>query len=432
MRSTSSRTIRRAAAVIAMAFAVTTACAPPDGGGGNPPTSAWSTTRFAFEQSGSGTVSRLGTWTTAEWFAYLEWTVPTGGVGSAELVVHPRTGAGAHTLGAPQRMPAGFSVDGLDGENFIGAGQSLPSGETAVTFYRPVAGTWGAAGSATIPSGYELSTITDDWLVARQRLGAPGTTAGQVLVYPLDTSGATVVAGTPSTLTPDPAWSPQLQQGYGRNVDVDGDLLAVSGSPYGTTGAGIVRLYRHDGAAWNVAETLTSPIGSSLFGQYVAVDDGASVDRIAMAAQGDSLATLTVDVFADNGTGFLLEQTIPRSSSTDLSGGMLLGYGLDLDGDLLAFTSRSTEVASAEAGHAPVKLGHVELHRLGVSGWALEHDLRVGSDPHDADVIQAMPAAVDISAGHVAVSVYVTGDAPAGCTFGCINIGFEAWSLEAD
>ena len=428
MGSTRWRTVRGATAAAVACIAMTTACAPPDDG--TPPTTTWTTTRFPFTQAPDANVSRIGAWTSEDAFAYLEWTVPTGGTGSAELVIHPRTGPGGNDLGTPQRVPAVVSADGPKGENFIGLGSSVPTGETEVTFYRPESGTWGADGSVTVPSGYEFAALTDDWLVARMRIGAPGASTGSVLMYPLDSTGGSIQAGQPVAVGPDPSWPVELQQGFGRRVDADGDLLAVSSAPYGTSGAGVVTVFEQSGGSWSPTQTLTSPIGANLFGNSLAIDDGAAVDRLALGPQGDSLANLGVDVYADDGDGFELEQSIPRPAAPDLLDGMLLAYGIDLDDDLLAFTTRSTDVASSETGHARVKVGHVALHRLGTAGWVLEDELRLGADPYDADVVQALPSTVDIAAGHVAVSLLVTGDPPPGCSFGCFNIGFEAYSLQ--
>ncbi len=427
MGSTRLRTFRRATAIVVACIAVATACVPPDDG--TPPTGPWSATRFPFTQTAAGNVSRIGAWTSDDAFAYIEWTVPTGGIGTGELVIHPRTGPDGNDLSTPQRVPAPASIDGLKGEHFIGLSRSLPSGETEVTFYRPDAGIWGADGNVTIPSGYEFAALTDEWLVARLRLGAPGALTGSVLMYPLDTSGATIQAGAPVTVTPDPTWPTELQQGFGRRVAADGDLLAVSSAPYGTDGPGLVSIFEQSGGTWAPTQTLTSPLGANLFGNYLAIDDGATVDRLALAPQGNSMETLGIDVYADHGAGFELEHSIPRGSEPDLQNGLLLGYGIDLDEDLLVFTTRSTEVASSEAGHAPVKVGHVALHRLGPTGWQLDQELRLGADPYDADVSQALPSMVDIGGGHVAVTLLVTGDPPANCGW-CINLGFEAYSLD--
>ncbi len=431
MGSTKQRTTRRAAAVVVACLAVATACAPPDDG--TPPSTTWTSTRFPFTQSATERVSRIGAWTSEDAFAYLEWTVPVGGTGSAELVIHPRTGPGGNDLGTPQRVPAEVSIDGLKGEHFIGIGRSVTTGETEVTFYRPESGIWGADGSVTIPTFYEFAALTDDWLVARRQLGAPGDFTGSILMYPLDPTGSSIQAGAPVTIEPDPNWPLELQQGFGRRVVVDGDLLAVSTAPYGVDGPGSVSIYEQSGGTWTPTQTLTSPLAANLFGNYLAIDDGATVDRLVLAPQGNSMETLGVDVYADDGDGFELEQSIPRSSDPDLQGGMLLGHSIAIDDDLLVFSTRSTEVASSEPGHAPVKVGHIALHRLGTSGWELEDELRFGADPYDADVIQALPWKVDLAAGHVAVSLLVTGDPPPGCgSFGCINLGFEAVSLDRD
>ncbi len=423
------RTVRRAAAVVVACLAAATACAPPDDG--TPATPGWTTTRFAFTQSPTHNVSRIGSWTTEDAFAYLEWTQHHGSGSSAELVIHPRTGPGGNDLGAPQRVPAGVSIDGLMGEHFIGLTGSVQTGETEVTLYRSESGTWGADGTVTIPTGYQFAVLTDDWLVARNLVGGPGPDTGALLAYPLDSTGPTIQAGAPVTIEPDPGWPLELQQGFGRRVVADGDLLAVSTAPYGVDGPGFVSIYEQSGGTWTPAQTLTSPLGANLFGNYLAIDDGATVDRLALAPQGNSMATLGVDVYADDGDGFELEQSIPRSSDPDLQNGLLLGYSIAIDGDLLVFTTRSTEVASSEPGHAPVTVGHVAVHRQGTSGWELEDELRFGADPYDADVVQALPWKVDVAAGHVAVSLLVTGDPPPGCgAFGCINLGFEALALD--
>jgi hypothetical protein len=395
------------------------------------PTASWRGTRIARSVSAGTAVNFVGAWTDQDWFATVRTTTPSSGTGTAELLVYPRSGPAGRTLGTPQvsTLPPGVGITGPLGEHVV----ALPTG-TGALFYRPVAGTWGPAGSVTVPDGYQVSAVTDRWLAARRVPGAPGATGdGEVRLYALDTSGTDVVATPAATLGPDPIWPTALREGFGQQVALDGDLLAVSASGFNAPSPGGVRMFRATAGSWAPVQSLGAGSAPQRYGAAIAVDDGATVDRIVVATQYDALLTIGLDVLADTGTGggFVAEQSlVPDTTQPDQSGGLLFGSSLALDGDLLALTARSTTVASVQADHAPVTVGHVQVFRRGPATWAREGEVGTFTVPYDAGVASAYPYRLQTAGGHVAVTVLANPDPPAGCQFPCFSIGFEAWSLD--
>ena len=157
--------------------------------------------------------------------------------------------------------------------------------------------------------------MTDDWLVARRVPGDPAFTGdGQVLVLSVDTSGPSVSAAQVATLGPDPSWPAALREGFANAVALDGDLLAVGAVGLSAPTAGGVRVFRAGPGGWAPTQSLGGTVEPSTFGRTLAVDDGVSVDRLVIGPQGNSIPTLAVDVLADSGGGFVLEQRLDRDS----------------------------------------------------------------------------------------------------------------------
>lgn len=156
-------------------------------------------------------------------------------------------------------------------------------------------------------------------------LAAPGCRwshcdAGQVEIYRETASGWTLTA----TLAPDAADEPI---GYGRAVDLDGDLLAVAAPDVRQPGndEGLVYVYERDAAgAWAEVARLAPPRGQ---GTGFAVGLAADGDTVAVGAEHDDVVHIWRKV--DGAWG--LEQSVePLDSGRDR-----FGQAVDLDGDTL-------------------------------------------------------------------------------------------------
>lgn len=413
MRTVCGRGLAFAVVIVALA-----ACAPPPPPAG--PT--WNAVRFA--RTAAPSVNYLGAWTDDEWFATVRATSDSGSY-SADILFFPRGGPGNGVLGPPQSLPIGApDFIGPIGEHVVGV-----SGAGEVVFFEETAGTWATAGTFTLGSGKQLIAMTDDWMVIRVVPQYPPTGAdGSVEMYALDTTGATVVATFAGTLGPDPAWPAELRAGFGLTASLDGDLLAVSGYGAFAPAPGGVRVFRPAAGTWTPVLSLGGTTGTPTgFGRSIGVDDGASTDRLAVLT---GATPSTVQVSEDTGSGFSPEALLaPDPGLPDTSNGLAFGNSLAIDGDLLALFGRQATVASAEAGHAPVTVGYVQLYRRGTS-WTREAEVGTFVEPYDPDVGSANPSRLQVSGPHVAVSVLVNPDPPPGCVFPCFTFGFESWSID--
>ena len=420
----------RTIGIALLAAVAAAACAPPTP---NPP--SWTTTRLARTATPTEVVNRFGAWTDDDWFATVRAVTPIGGAGTTiSLDVHPRQGPAGSQLGTPQSLPLSADVGfgGPIGEHVIALGGTAPPGDPVpVRFFRPVAGVWGAAGSATLPAGFQLAAMTDDWMVARRVPGDPSFSGdGEVRVYQVDTAGPSVTATFVTALGPDPAWPAALREGFTNAVALDGDLLAVGAVGLSAPTAGGVRVFRAGPGGWAPAESLGGTVEPSTFGRTLAVDDGASIDRLVIGPQGTSIATLAVDVLADSGGGFVLEQRLDRNAGLpDASNGNYYAASIAIDGPTLALTARTSTVASADPLHPPVTVGHVTTYRR-YGTWVREAEVGVFPTPFDAGVRSSLPGRLQLSGSHLAASVFVTPDEPPGCVFPCFVFGFEAWSID--
>jgi hypothetical protein len=385
--------------------------------------------------SATEVVNHFGAWTDDQWFATVRATTPVGGSGTTiALEVRRRQGPAGSVLGATQTVPltADVGFGGPLGEHVIALGGTAPPGEPVpVRFFRPVAGVWGAAGTATLPAGFQLSAMTDDWLVARRVPGDPSFTGdGEVRIYRIDTSGSAVTATFVTVLGPEPSWPAALREGFATAVALDGDLLAVGATGVSAPTPGGARLFRWNGTDWTAAQSLGGVSRPAFFGRSLAVDDGATVDRLVIGPVGDNLATLGIDVLADSGAGFTLEQRLDHDEAApDLSGGSYFASSVAIDGPLLALTTRTRTVASSAPGHAPVTVGDVATYRRGAT-WVRERELTPSPDPADAGIRSALTGRLQAAGNHMAASVFVTPDEPPGCVFPCFVFGFEAWSID--
>lgn len=390
----------------------------------------WITTHVSRTVVGNTTTNYVGAWTDLDWASTLEVNTISGGGGSSALLVFPRSGPGNSTLGAPQRLTPSVSpsIAGPIGEHIIGVPGSL-NGVAAIEFFVNTAGTWAGAGTFTLPLGTQVAALDDRWLVIRDTPMSPGVDA-RVHVYPLTLSGSTVVVGTHTSLEPDPTWPAPLREGFGGpGAAIDGDLLAVGAQGQFSPTPGGALVFRATGGVWSPVLSLgAAPQSPNLFARSLAVDDGATVDRVALGPQSDGIPT--VDVYADTGSGFVLEQTIVRDTNDpDEYQGLLFGNSLSIDGDLLAITARAVLVPSTDVAHAAVKVGYVQLFRKGAT-WVREAEVPLFTNPAPAATVSALPFKLQVVGNHVAAFLFVTPDPPPGCQFPCFNFGFEAWSID--
>lgn len=416
------RTVR-SFVMLAMAM-LASACSPPPS-----PVANWVTSTIPRTQVGVTTTNTVGAWTSTSWFATLQVVTSTPTPPSATLLLFPRSGPGGATLGTPQSIPitADVGFAGPMGANNLIA---MP-GPSTIQFFRQAAGTWSAAGSVVIPTDRFVTAVSDRWIVLRSNTPpAPGVD-GTVLVYEIDNSGPSVTASPAATLGPDPAWPAALREGFGINMALDGNLLAVTGQAQvpGVEPGG--RVFRATNGTWQPVVSVGGvPGGPVSIGQGLAVDDGATVDRVAVQVRATSTSLPTVDVFADSGSGFALEQSLSRTTGpTDVSGGLYFGSTVAMDGTLLATTSRQVQVPSSEVGHADVKVGYVQMYRLAGS-WAPEAEVATFTNPAPADVVSTGTLRLMAAGNNVAATQFVSPDPPVGCTFPCFIFGFEAWSID--
>ena len=418
------------AAVVAIGLAAA-ACGPPP-----PPPPAgptWDATQIPRTVAPSSITNHLGAWTDDDWFATLRVSSPIGsGTGpSAELLVFPRTGPDGAGLGTPQEITPSIdpSLVGPVGESVIGLG-----GSGAFEFFREDAGTWSSIGTFALAEGQQYLALTDDWLVLRTISFDSGAVTA-VQAHPLDVSGPSVVVGPPQSVLPDPSWSSALQEGFGARAALDGGVLAVAARGASAPAPPGVRVFRDVGGVWVPQLSLGGVTGGpEQFGEGLAVDDGAAVDRIALGVRDAFGQPSRVEVFADDGGGFVADSVVERDASeSDTFDGALFGASIALEGPLLAVSGRGVEVPTADPAADPVTVADVQLFRststVPGDAWQREAAIPTSVVPAPTGVISAVPFALQAAANHVAVNVFVQPEPPPGCVFPCFVLGFEAWSL---
>lgn len=417
----------RLIAALGVAALVLTATACPPTGGPSAPT--WVTTRAARAVTPGGTLNFVGGWTDENWAATMElFTSTTPGGSTATLNFYPRSGPGNSVLDTPQQVPVSIDVGitGPLGEHIVGL-----SGSQAIEFFREIDGVWASAGTVPLAAGRQMVALNDSWMVLRTVPASP-TTDSPVEVFAVDASGPTVTVTPAATLHGDPAWPLALRNGFGSPaVALDGDLLAVAAQGMFEPAPGGLRLFRAAAGSWQPVQSLgAEPGGPNQFARSLAVDDGATVDRLVVGPQITPPAASVVDVYADTGAGFVPEQRFGGApAGPDVYDGALFGSSVAIDGDLIAVTARGVKVPSSTPNHADVTVGYVQLFRKGAT-WAVEAEVPLFTTPGPAATVSAVPFRLQMAGNHVAVLVFVSPDPPVGCSFPCFNFGFEAWSID--
>lgn len=417
-------------AALSVGLLLSVGCAPDE------PPAGWTSTRWAFDVTDPGEPylehDVSGAWTSNDWLATVEFEW-TDRVTAADLVIRPRIGAGHRQLGAPQRLalPAtwGAAPSSVYTRNPwaapVGGDQVIAlSDYSNVQFYRATGGTWGAAGTFSLPTidlgigglfgTPALVAMTDDWMVLQNR--ALYFQTGTYAMYRLDRTGATVTATLSATLP------------GGTALDIDGDIAVIGHTSY-FGGAGNAEVYRYDGSSWVLVHTTATGSGVA---RGVAVDDGPFVDRVVLTATaGDNSQHL--EVLADHGSGFAGEQTLggPLSWSWYPS---TASFGFDdtpvvIDGDTIVATGARGSVPASAPSSPLVATGSLAVFRLGDSGWQRETTLEPVAPPYDAGVTSVLPGRISVSGGHIATSVLLT-YAPSAIVPTQQTTGFETWAFE--
>ncbi|GAB5495669.1 MAG: hypothetical protein Phyf2KO_07490 [Phycisphaerales bacterium] len=133
---------------------------------------------------------------------------------------------------------------------------------------------------------------------------------------------------------------------FGNWVETSGSRLVV-GSVYRDDFAGAAYVYEHDGSNWAFTQKLTASDRESrdFFG-YVTIED----DIIVVGARGDD------DINSASGAGYIFELVDGVWTEThklkgfDNSEGDAFGWGLSLDGGVLAITAKNDDDNGTDAG----------------------------------------------------------------------------------
>ncbi len=429
------KSVRRVSLCVLALLAFTAACAPPPA----PTGPAWS--RFQWQRTASATTTtdRTGAWTDGTWFATIRRTTTSGGT-THKLEVSQRSASNPLALSAAQLLPLNTVADSygpkIFGESFI----AVQQGEI-ISFFRPSAsGVWAVAGEMTVPPGFLLDGLTDSWMVLR-RPGYIGAPDGEVNVYAVNATGATIATSLETTLTaPTTAGFevPCGAAGFGNTgTRIDGDLLAIGSGNCGLNPSALraVSVLRHLGGSWQFVQTLRH-VGSNLVGYAKSfdVDDGPTVDRIVV---GSSLTTypygsnpvVKVEVFEDTGSGFSLAQTLLPDPADD---GSTTQFGslVTISGRVLGIVTRIAAVPTTIGG--PASLGYyVGGYTQSPAGtWTRETEKAIFSNPEAAGTAYVIPAAMQAERDTIAVlGVSALSPAP-GCIGLCPTDGWRAWFLD--
>ncbi|MCG3135120.1 MAG: hypothetical protein HMLKMBBP_02623 [Planctomycetes bacterium] len=199
-------------------------------------------------------------------------------------------------------------------------------------------------------------------------VGAPGRSvamqdgAGGVVVFE-----RTGVSWVVDETIDNPAPGSSDLAGVAVAVDAGAELVVV-GAPYaGGANDGRVFVYRRTGGNWNLEQTLSDAAPSSLqaFGSQVAVSD----DTIAVATPFNTLGggnNGSVFVYWDTGT-WTLEQQIDAVALPHLFGSF--GTSLSLDGDRLLIGDPHADNGAA------TDTGAVYVFKRDTGAWSLEHTI---------------------------------------------------------
>ncbi len=399
------------------------ACTPVPAG----PT--WSTASWPRVDSPAALVDRAGAWTDGTWFATVR-TTTVGGTPTKALEVAKRAASNPLVLGPSQQLPLpGVSDFLVVGESFLG----VQVGQ-AVRFFRPDAtGTWAAAGEVAIPAGTLLGDLTDEWMAVRR----PGGTLvdGEVQLFSVDATGATVTADYVTTLTSN-ASSFCTTAGFGgTGVRLDGSLLAVGVGTYSCSPSTVrsVDLFRLVGGTWQLVQQFEDATGHIGYAASFDVDDQSAVDRLVIGSQlgvyQQAGTAPQVEIFEDAGNGFGLVQTLLPDPAVPAFLTTSFGSHVAVSGRVLGTTTRFEVVPPSEPGQPEGRGQYVAAYVRSTAGvWTRETEKPVFLSPTPAGTLGSVPLVLSVARSTIAVANFVP-LVQAPCV-GCFSAGAEAWFVD--
>jgi hypothetical protein len=179
-------------------------------------------------------------------------------------------------------------------------------------------------------------TVTDTELVYGNSY-PDASSDGVVLIIPVVLTPTSVSADIFSPAVrfalPDPGWSMTDRAGFGREIALDGDLLAVS------SGNDHVQVYRRTGADWPLDVTLTNPgapANNGRFGSSIAVDTSTGTGRLLVGEQGGLRIGGPIEpgraVLYERGSAGWSETKVIEPRAGSAYDGLGLGAEVTLDG----------------------------------------------------------------------------------------------------
>jgi hypothetical protein len=376
---TPTRRHRTRIALVATVTALTVvaaACSPSPPPPPAPAPATWAASSRPFAASPPDSDAPL-TATSTRWWAVVEQRPGAfSAATSSDLLLYRRLGSDGIPSPSPtQTVPlAAATADLVMDEGVLATRSVIPlAGLEVVSLYRldGPSDSWVAAGSFL--RGYDPTrtirlSVSDTELAVGDSTTDPAGADGRVSVIPLaltPTSLTIDLAGA-QLLQPDPAWSDLDRRGFGRAVDVEAGLVAVSG------GADHVRLHRRTGTAYPVDLTLTNPAAPASggsFGASVAVDRSTGADRLLVGTNGrfagffGPVVPGSAELFERGPAGWFLRDVIAPASG-DPADGLMWGALVALDGDRAVVGVRNVSVPDWPAPGSP-------------PGWINDQRLRI-------------------------------------------------------
>jgi hypothetical protein len=339
------------------------ACIPPP----EDPPPSWRATVQTWGSDSDGPFERPFTATTEDWWAVIE--VPPD-FSTATLLLFARTGPG----GSPAAVPAhrfelqdGATDLAMDDHVVAVTPRRAVEGQLRVSLFELDGGAWSPAGVLARPlddQRHVIVDVTDSHLVLgeRGRNDLPQVD-GQVVVQPIDRAGPGISwsTGDAQTLSPDPSWQVAARNGFGAQLSIEDDLLAVG------TDEDRIAVHELAGGTWTLDQVLVTsyPGSDATFGRSIALDASGGA-RMAVGSSGGWIFGVPqpgrLEVFERGATGWALSQTIgPREGSA--LGGFGLGTTVALDGDRLV-QSAHWAVVPRPGGDGTIADLRVEVHDL--------------------------------------------------------------------
>lgn len=360
-------------AVTTLAALVLGACTPPSPPG--PPT--WNPTYVSPTPTADARISS----TSLGWWAILR-TSPTTGL-PVTLDLHRRTGPNGEPSATPTEsivVSGGIPVAMAMTDRVIAiASRFLDQVSVGILRYDDPNAQWvPATPNPVVPTDPALRIapnavvkldVTDTAVALSLSYQAPQTGTGRVIVQQLTSTPTSVTTGPIQVLSPPPAWSSFDQEGFGRSVSLEGDLLAVSG------GSDHVVLYQSPGGAgpWSQDGLLVNPeppSSENRFGASVSVDTSSATSRVLVGTRGSfglfgppGPAAGRADLWQRGPAGWVMVRTLNPPDSTSQ---VTFGQQVALDGDLGVVANSLTLIG-------PVADYGVGIYRMGTG--ALEATL---------------------------------------------------------